>query len=221
MLGAKVGDARKIERPVQLLAGSLIGLLIIEAEFLTAANQSSDFLISRVLALFAPVFVLAWFYFLFSIFTKHRSAMMTDEQLIEYRRFEKFQPKAIQSTVPDLRPGSREAERQHVYDSTRGLFVIHSWRSSKTPGQLCDISINIQEHDRNRESIFSKIDYVEYYLGPSWSEAPFKVDDARSSFKLDVSAWGSTLCLANISFKDGHSPVSVYRYLNFDLAEAA
>jgi hypothetical protein len=61
----------------------------------------------------------------------------------------------------------------------------------------------------------SLVDKVEYHVGASWFEggSVFKTN-ADENFKLDISAYGSTLCMARVYFKDG-TIVSLQRFLDF------
>ena len=126
-------------------------------------------------------------------------------------------------TIADLR------NRQYV--DNRNLFLVHAWRPSTKPNQLADITIRIVEHVRrggrsaadqaspDRPVTDGLIEKVEYYLGASFRRS-FTRHDVATGFRLDVSAYGPTLCVAWVSFTDGKPPVALYRYLDFLVPEA-
>ena len=108
--------------------------------------------------------------------------------------------------------------RQYV--ENRNLFLVHAWRPSAKPNQVADISIRVVEHLR-RDQITPErpitdglIEKVEYYLGASFGRT-FTRRDVATGFRLDVSAFGPTLCVAWVRFTDGKPPVALFRYLDF------
>jgi hypothetical protein len=118
---------------------------------------------------------------------------------------------------PDLRE-----ERDRAYARNRNLFMIHAWRPSERPDQVADISIRLEEHARRRGPSNperplrdSLVERVEYHVGRSWFEGGSVVKtNAEDRFRLDISAYGSTLCVARVHFRDG-GVVVLQRYLDF------
>ena len=63
--------------------------------------------------------------------------------------------------------------------------------------------------------VIQKIDYVEYFLHPSWKSAgslsEYKIEDRDSNFKLKELIWGNFLLYAQVYFKDQeYVPLSCY-----------
>jgi hypothetical protein len=127
-----------------------------------------------------------------------------------------------------LRPGTSVEEasdlfetRHRIYSEQRNLFLTHTWRPSETPGQVADISIRIEEHRRRRDPYSDRplsdslVEKVEYHVGRSWFGGRSVIKtNAEEGFKLDISAYGTTLCLARVHFKDSPSIV-LQRFLDF------
>jgi len=115
-------------------------------------------------------------------------------------------------------------ERNDLYIENRNLFIIHTWRPSARRGQVADISIRLTEHMRRgpktgqasteRPLTDRLIEKVEYDLGTSW-KGPFIKSNVEEDFRLDVSAYGPSLCAARVYFNNGYPPITIYRYLDF------
>ena len=106
-----------------------------------------------------------------------------------------------------------------IVEKQRGLFVVHTWRPSTQSGQVADITIRLHEHGPEWTPISNgDVERVEYYLGSSFfgGKAVSKTN-ANDGFRLDVSAWGSTVCVARVHFRN-EDPVEIYRYLDFAVA---
>jgi hypothetical protein len=100
--------------------------------------------------------------------------------------------------------------------STRGLFLIHTWRPSVLPTYNVDISIRIYEHGKRWTPISDNlVEKVEYYLGDYFfgGHSVVKTDPA-DGYRLDISSYGSTNCVAKVYFRDKHSPTILDRYLD-------
>jgi hypothetical protein len=129
------------------------------------------------------------------------------------------------------RPGTRvdtatdlASARVQAYAEQRNLFLTHVWRPSKTRRQDADISIRLVEHRRQvdpegpRPLTDRLVEKVEYHLGDKWFEGGSVIKtNAAEGFRLDISAYGPTLCLARVQFKDGTSIV-LRRWLDFSIA---
>jgi prokaryotic YEATS domain len=118
-------------------------------------------------------------------------------------------------------------ERDRAYVHNRNLFLTHTWRPSTTPNQVADISIRLAEHARRelpaqerrrtqeRPLANGLVEQVEYHVGRNWFRGGSIVKtNAEDNFRLDISAYRSSLCVARVSFKDGGSVV-LKRYLDF------
>jgi hypothetical protein len=149
--------------------------------------------------------------------------------LAERPLFEDFSDEGrVSTSVPNAgdQSGTIATARNRLYIENRNLFLVHVWRPSSHPKQVADVSIRILEHERRgswprseqasaeRPLTDGLIDKVEYYLGSSFMRA-FVKRDAATAFRLDISAFGPTLCVAWVHFKDGKPPLTLYRYLDF------
>lgn len=116
---------------------------------------------------------------------------------------------------------SLRTQRDRIYVSNRNLFLIHTWRPSVATEQVADISMQLIEHVRRgptaehaeRPLTNELIEKVRYDLGTSFGV--FDRHNADEGFRLNISAYGPTLCVAEVHFKDGHSPIVLHRYLDF------
>ncbi len=119
----------------------------------------------------------------------------------------------------------REERRKEAYVENRGLFLVHTWQPSQEANQVADIIVRMQQHfpnlplpddvEADLPLADGKIKSVEYYLGPKFFRTTVTKADAADGFKLEVSAYGPVLCLAVVNFDDGHDPIELRRYLDF------
>ena len=87
---------------------------------------------------------------------------------------------------------------------------------SKTPGQLADIVIELTQHGDGPLSN-KTIDKVHYYLGPKFvGSTPHTKKNAQEKFKLEISAYGPLLCLAEVFVQGLAQPILLDRYVDFD-----
>ncbi len=140
------------------------------------------------------------------------------------QEFEGFEADATQRPPPDRQEGGNsrselDALRVAEYERNRGLFLTHAWRPSEKPGEVADVVIRLQEHrdTSTRQSVLRDglIDSVRYELGSKFSDEPFVKRDPDGGFALDVSAYRPMLCLAEVTFNDGHPTVHLSRYIDF------
>lgn len=142
--------------------------------------------------------------------------------------FDNFADESSQAASMAKSAPKREAEilrdqRDRLYVENRNLFLIHTWRPSTRKGQVADISIRLTEHVRRgpkagqasteRPLVDGLVEKVEYDLGSSFRT--FEKHNAEANFKLDISAYGPTMCFAKVYFTDNYPPITLYRYLDF------
>jgi hypothetical protein len=108
---------------------------------------------------------------------------------------------------------SEHPSRDEIYKLHRGLFLIHSWRPSTVPGQVADIVVRLFHHP-NGKVPKGWIENVEYDLGRHWPQSPWLRTNEDDDFRLEVSAYGSALCVATVHFADDKDPLLLYRYLD-------
>ena len=113
---------------------------------------------------------------------------------------------------------ARDAELRR----TRGLFLVHRYKPSKEPGQKYDVTIFLLRHvpgeSPNQREGFSEIEKMELYLGPSWGTEPFTAPNNGGPIGIRTAAWGSFLAIGRITFRDGTAPLSLKRYVDFEMA---
>ncbi len=118
-----------------------------------------------------------------------------------------------------------ERDRQQVYKDSRYFMLTHRIRPSKVKGQEFDISIYLTKKITERVDQHSRyelvdIEKVEYYLGRFFGDKPhgskFVVRNAKDGFAITTSSYGPPLCIAHVTFKDGHR-CELRRYLDFEM----
>ncbi len=110
-----------------------------------------------------------------------------------------------------------EERRIKSYENNKGLFLVHTWRPSFTPGQVADIVIWLQQHGEGPLSEGS-VEKVEYQLGDKFFSSPKVKTNLSESFRLEVSAYGPMLCVARVHIKGDTTPIILERYVNFEEA---
>lgn len=140
----------------------------------------------------------------------------------------------IQSEI-DLRCNSfesapaTEAEkkfRDSIYNATQSFMLAHRIKPSSRPGQQFDVSIFIvgTKSTKLNNRHFGHIKSVEYYLGRSFGGSEFgskfTVSNPEGGFAITTSAYGPTLCIAKIRFRDIDDEAMTYRFLDFEMKGA-
>jgi hypothetical protein len=138
--------------------------------------------------------------------------------------FRDFRPenRTLRSGRIVTEPSDLPRMRDQIYEEQQNLFLFHTWRPSTLEGQLADISIRLKEHPSGKERLRDVrplsdglVERVEYFLGRSFFDGQTVIKtNAEEDFRLDVSAYGSTLCVARVHFRHGDSVV-LKRYLDF------
>ncbi|MCJ7497244.1 MAG: hypothetical protein MUO78_03800 [candidate division Zixibacteria bacterium] len=218
----------KITKPIQLLAVWLAGLVLLVGAFLTAAKTiTTPPWLSVMFGITAITIVPLFIILIFLMQTKFRIQLQDDPYYAEYLKrqeteFKDFHPENIiskskrQFETISKNGSIEESEQERIkrYQHNQGLFLIHTWRPSRTPGQVADIAISLQQHEYGPLSE-GKVKSIEYYLGPKFFERPVVKTYAKNNFRLDVSAYAPMLCLAKVNFTDNRGPLVLERYINF------
>lgn len=77
--------ADKIERPIQLLACLIIGLIFIDSVFLYTATQNKELYMTHlVLVLFSVINVFVFLYVFYELLTNHRPNLLNDESYCNF-----------------------------------------------------------------------------------------------------------------------------------------
>ncbi|MDD5289225.1 MAG: hypothetical protein PHY28_08970 [Dehalococcoidales bacterium] len=221
-------EPHKITRPFQLLATWIAGLILLVGAFISAAVCITNPPWLRVTFGITAVAIVPLFIFLiFMMQTKYRAQLLGDSYYAEYLKqqnntFKGFNAENTTKTTTKEKLTGRdngswkecEHRRIQIYEQNKGIFLIHTWRISHTPGQLADIAISLCQHG-DGPLTQGKVESVEYQLGPKFFDHPVIKKNARDSFRLDVSAYGPMLCLARVNFSDDSPSLTLERYINF------
>lgn len=113
-------------------------------------------------------------------------------------------------------------KRHEIIENNREVFLTHISKPSKTQGrsdqQWFDVYIFLARHHKVANA---EIDYAEFFLGKSWDNRIFKVKNMGGDIKnigISTSAYGTTLAICHVVFKDGHQVV-IDRYIDFEMGK--
>jgi hypothetical protein len=226
-------EPEKVTKPIQLVATWFAALVLLVGAFLGAATTARrpawiPVLFGMAAVLAVPFFAL----FVFRLQTKYRPELQEDPYYSKYvadeEQLRNFQPEnlsgAKNGTISEpttKETASMEAIRDKIYEQHRGLFLIHTWRPSQVPGQVADISIRLHEHGKRWTPLSDGVvERVEYYLGSYFFGGNSVIKtNAKEAFRLDISSYGTTDCVARVYFKDGTPPAILDRYLDYALPQ--
>lgn len=230
MKGHKI-EAHKITKPIQLMAVWFVALFLVDSVFLTAAAKISEpAWIRPTLIISAVAFVPLFLAGVFLMQTVFRKELQEDQYYSEWlerqeKTFKNFKAENVASpasiaiqSAEDVYPSaidSLESQRIQKYERQQGLFLVHSWRPSLTPGQVADIVIWLHQHGEGPLTQ-GEVERVEYELGPMFFDKPQIKTNSNDLFRLDVSAYGPMLCLARVFLKGQSEPILLERYVNFE-----
>lgn len=108
----------------------------------------------------------------------------------------------------------REKRRCGIYQTNRGLFLVHKWRPSQESGQIADVVTCLTQHG-NGSLNQGIVKSVEYHLGPKFFKHTVVKTESNNNFRLEVSAYSPMLCLARVNFDDGSPYLDLHRYIDF------
>ena len=217
-----------------------VALLLIDSAFLTAAAKIiSPPWLAPTLVISAIAFVPLFLIGVFLMQTVFRKELQDDQFYSEWLKrqeetFEDFAPENILhngDTNVNISGSSHivagrditfveanlEGRRIKSYEDNKGLFLVHTWRPSFTPGQVADIVIWLQQHGKGPLSE-GRVNKVEYQLGDKFFNGPKVKTNISESFRLEVSAYGPMLCVARVYIKGDKTPIILERYVNFEEA---
>ena len=218
-----------------------MALLLIESAFLTAAaNISTPSWLAPTLVISAIVFVPLFLIGVFLMQTVFRKELQDDQFYSEWlkrqeKTFEDFEPENVLNNsgtnvnisgssniiagrdIPFAEVTNIEERRIKLYEDNKGLFLIHTWRPSSTPGQVADIVIWLHQHGKGPLSE-GRVEKVEYQLGDKFFRGPKFKKNPSDSFRLEISAYGPMLCLARVHIRGETAPIILERYVNFEEA---
>lgn len=199
----------RVTRPVALAALGIVAIIIL------AWMGAPWYAYGLVILILAAVFV---------ALIKWPHLRMEGEHLYNYASgdFSGFRRDASQAEDMSKDAGGSDLDglRVEEYQRTRGLFLVHQWRTpSVEAGQVADIIIRLEEHrdTSTRPSLLAegKVESVRYELGQRFFKVPPIKRNPEDGFALEVSAYRPMLCLAEVTFNDGHPPIRLSRYIDF------
>ncbi len=109
--------------------------------------------------------------------------------------------------------GVFQAERIALAERCRDFFLVHRLQPSEQNGMLYDAVIFIEPWKDS--TLLTGIRTVEYYFGENWGRQVFVSIDRANGFPVTTSAWGSFVCLARLTFSDGHQ-CTLSRLIDFE-----
>lgn len=218
--------AHKITKPIQLLGVWFVALVGVEGGLLWGASAiTTPTWIPAMLCVAAVVAILGFAGAAFLMQTRYRPQLQDDRYFAKWlerneQAFRNFQPENQQRQTKASGADHKgtydqyECRRVGMYQAQKGLFIVHTWRPSHTPGQIADIVIWLHQH---REGPLSDgaVNKVEYHLGPMFFDRVVTKYNREEAFKLEVSAYGPMLCLARAFIRGESSPIELSRYIDF------
>jgi hypothetical protein len=109
------------------------------------------------------------------------------------------------------------SQREQIYQHNRDIFLVHQIRPSKRPGQSYDVFVFLAgAHGAKPSDI---VDQAEFFLGRYWRNKVFPVRNpgAGGTIGIATSAYGPTLCLCRVTFKDPPGEAILHRFLDFEM----
>jgi hypothetical protein len=212
----------------------MAGLILLVGSFLAGARLLTEpYWLPPVLAISAVSLVPLFLGLLFLLQTKFRPQLQEDAY---YAKWLVSQKKVFQNFAPENLPGGEpgpspeesnisvslafsgaddlEETRVRRYQNYQGVFLVHSWRPSRQPGQVADIVFRLRQHGEGPLKA-GLVDHVEYALGRKFFTGPVLKINREDDFRLEVSAYGPMLCVARVCLTNGSS-FDVERYADFD-----
>lgn len=142
------------------------------------------------------------------------------EELKELKRVDPGGP--VDGAVPVEAPWTEDRNRNST--SSRELYLVHVIAPSRRGPEWIDIFAFIVGSRRARHGYpddMSDVAKAEFFLGRHWGNKIFTVENAGDGKRIGLatSAYGPTLCICRLHFRDGQTVV-LSRYLDFEMAPA-
>lgn len=224
----------RITKPIQLLAVWMAGLVLLVGSFLAGARLITEpHWLPAALAISAVSLVPLFLGLLFLLQTRFRPQLQED---VYYSVWLASQTKVFENFAPENLPGGKtsrsfegkpeppinpkvsevddlEQIRVGRYEKYHGVFLVHSWRPSRQPGQAADIVLVLRQHGDGPLKA-GRVDRVEYSLGPKFFRGIVVKRNPEECFRLEVSVYAPMLCVARVHLTDGSS-FDLERYADF------
>jgi hypothetical protein len=121
---------------------------------------------------------------------------------------------SVSAKMPNNNPIEYWSEnRNKIYEYSRGIFLTHVIKPSKTEGQEYDVFIYLLRH---KSEDFSDVRYAEFFLGSYWDNKVFEaVEENKGFIGISTSAYGTFLCTCKVTFND-NTQIEIHRYIDFE-----
>jgi hypothetical protein len=117
----------------------------------------------------------------------------------------------------DNQPPAWTSRRDEIYYDNQDIFLVHQIRPSKRPGQSYDVFVFLAgAHGVEPSRI---VDQADFFLGRYWRNKVFSVrnQEAGGTIGITTSAYGPTLCLCRVTFKNSPGEAILHRFLDFEM----
>jgi hypothetical protein len=150
------------------------------------------------------------------------TAAPVDEEFEEFGEFleapeSAFDPEATAGYDRGGRPDWTQ-ERDTIYAQNQELFLVHSIQPSPREGQKYEVFVVLRGAHGTQPS--DVVDQAEFFLGRFWGNQVFSVrnPDVGGTIGLRTAAYGPTLCICRVTFKDTSlAPIVLHRFLDFEM----
>lgn len=124
-------------------------------------------------------------------------------------------PAAPNAQLAPVPPGGIDwaAERQHLYDDARHIFLAHVIEPSQDPGQEYDVYIYLKPHKGHS---LSEVESAEFFFGHYWGTEVFGEIPKGEVCGVRTSAYGPFVCTCRVHFRDGYVSFQS-RYIDFEM----
>ena len=112
-------------------------------------------------------------------------------------------------------PGSFAEERDNIYKSNRGCFLVHVLEPTSDRTQEYDVFIYILRHQSTDLSIVQR---AEFFFGRYWGNRVFHGQQIGNVIGVRTSAYGTFLCTCHVTFTDGEK-ITLTRYIDFEMGK--
>lgn len=100
--------------------------------------------------------------------------------------------------------------RDRIYESNRGLFLVHTLAPITKAGQSFETYIYLERH---KSDDLSDVVLAEFFLGRGWNSRVFTVQKQGLPIGITATSDSGFLCICRVSFTDG-DPILLHRYID-------
>ena len=112
-------------------------------------------------------------------------------------------------------PSTVKAPENNEPITENNMALIHSsWRYPKKDRDYGRPMYCFHAIIQAPDEVLNRIEYVKYYLHPTYPNKVQVVNDRKSHFKLKELAWGETNLKAEVKIEKQDEPIKLSRYIN-------